>query len=106
MLNVCGGLLLPNQSRVIADIHSRMIALIESLTNNPELRETARILAQEFSSHKFDAGLGTAPDNVDIEASARLILKRQILILFAERDKFTPAEKERLNELSILIAQL
>ena len=97
---------MPNQTRVIVEIHSRMIALIESLTNNPELRATARILAKEFSMRKLAEGLEANPSAIDVEASARLILKRQMLWLYEQRESFTPAEKQCLEELAKLIAQL
>ncbi len=97
---------MPNQTRVIVEIHSRMIALIESLTNNPELRATARILAKEFSTRKLTEGLGANPSLIDIEASARLILKRQMLWLYEQRDSFTQEERQCLEELAKVIAQL
>jgi len=97
---------LASQSRVIADIHSRMVALVESLTNTPELREVARALAREFSTKTFNEGLGAPADQIDIDASARLILKRQILLLYEHRDKFSTEEKACLAKLSQLIAKL
>lgn len=97
---------MPNQTRVIVEIHSRMIALIESLTNNPELRATARVLAKEFSARKLDEGLGAEASEVDVEASARLILKRQMLWLYEQRTNFSDVERERLEELAKLIAKL
>ncbi|MGZ3722032.1 MAG: hypothetical protein ACXVA9_03815 [Bdellovibrionales bacterium] len=83
-----------------------MIALIESLTNNPELRATARILAKEFSARKLGEGLGADPSAIDIEASARLILKRQMLWLYDQRESFSPPEKQCLEELAKIIAKL
>jgi hypothetical protein len=97
---------LPGQTRVIVEIHSRMIALIESLTNNPELRATARILAKEFQTRKMEEGLGAPATQVDIEASARLILKRQMLWLYEQRETFNPAERRCLEDLAKIIAQL
>jgi hypothetical protein len=100
------GVLLPSQTRVIVEIHSRMIALIESLTNNPEIRACARVLAKEFSDRKLAEGLGANAHDVDVEASARLILKRQMLWLYEQRHSFTSEEKKRLDELAKIIAQL
>ena len=97
---------MPSQTRVIVEIHSRMIALIESLTNNPDLRATARVLAKEFSDRKLAEGLGANAGDVDVEASARLILKRQMIWLYEQRHSFTSEEKKRLEELASLIAKL
>ena len=83
-----------------------MIALIESLTNNPELRTTARVLAKEFSDRKLQEGLGANAGDVDVEASARLILKRQMIWLYEQRHSFTSEEKKRLEELASIIAKL
>jgi hypothetical protein len=98
--------LLPSQTRVIVDIHSRMIKLIESLTNNPELRATGRILAEEFATRKLEEGLEADASEVDVEASARLILKRQMLWLYQQRQSFTLEERACLEELAKLIAKL
>jgi len=98
--------LLPNQTRVIAEIRDHMVALIESLTNNPELRSMAKVLAKEFSVQKFTEGLEAPASDIDVDASARLILKRQMLWLYEHRESFSPLEKRRLEELSRLIAQL
>ena len=91
---------------VIADIRARIVELVESATLCPEIHRLARVLASEFAERKYAEGLECKPDEIDVEGSARYILKKQLLCLYLGRTVFTPTERVYLQHLTDLVGKL
>jgi hypothetical protein len=97
---------LESGTKVIFEIRRRIADLVASSTECPELRRLGDVLAAEFAERKFSEGLEAQPDDVDIESSARQILKKQLLCLHDHRETFTPMERVYLQQLFDLVNRL
>ncbi len=94
------------QTTVIAEIRARIVELVDAATLCPETRRVARVLASEFARRKYAEGLDLGPGEVDIESSARAILKKQLRCLYEGRETFTLMERVYLQHLTDLVVKL
>jgi hypothetical protein len=100
------GLNLTTETTVIAEIRARIVELVDAATLCPETRRVARVLAAEFARRKYAEGLELDADQIDIERSARAVLKKQLRCLYEGRDTFTPMERIYLQHLTDLVSKL
>lgn len=97
---------MPTCTNVIADIRARIVELVDAATLCPEIRRVARVLAAEFAAHKYAQGLECKPEEIDVDSSARCILKRQLRCLYEGRSTFSPIERVYLQHLTDLVGKL
>jgi hypothetical protein len=98
--------LTPPCNEIVSAIRARIVDLVDSVTLCPELRRIGRVLAEEFEECKSRQGLEASPEEIDIDSSARAVLKRQLLCLYEGRTDFTPIERVYLQHLTDMVAKL